>query len=263
MNGTSSSTNADPYRHLRNEESTDHVINTARHQAGMKTDVHLEGRDVSTKELKEEQRQEMLDKYRPSGEGALTAAGLAADLAEASFEGAAVGLIAPGLKMLEIVKGAAGDCNLAEAQAKASETDAMHMAVLGSLKLPDGFRNEAMEPYRPEDDKNIGFKNGFMRVSQALDANPQAKDVLQLHADRGSTAALDLAKTGELHGSASLDGVLAKHPEMKKKFDEDPAYRAGVQLVAWAQDHGKLRDVAMSVLERDARYNANHVQYRG
>jgi hypothetical protein len=255
-----SSTSADPYRHLRNEESTDHVLNTARHQAGMKTDVHLHGHDVTTSELKEREHEETLDRYRVSKEGAMTIATLGAEALEVATEGSVAGLAAPLLAMKEIVSGVAGDMKLAEELKKAGETDQMHMAVIGALSAPLEFKQEASEPYAST---KPGFQSGFMKTSQALDAHPEAKAVLQLHADRGSNAALDLVKTKELHGAASLDAALAKHPDIKKKFDEDPAFRAGMQLIAWSQDKGKLSEVAMSVLERDARYHAAQVQYRG
>lgn len=128
--------------------------------------------------------------------------------------------------------------------------------MLTQLDLPNAWKAGEMEKWRgaSRDASGLSMKMAapFATIDKPLVA------VLQLHADRGVNAAMDM-------GPMSKEAYFAANPKIEAAYDADPAFRAGFDAMEWANKPGneaakaKLQE---DVCNRDARYAQAHVTYR-
>ena len=82
--------------------------------------------------------------------------------------------------------------------------------------------------------------------------------VIQLHCDQGISAARAMYTANQ-----TPDVYLKAHPEVGKRFAEDPAFQAGFKGAMHAKVHGQYDEMMKSLDQRDARFEAHHVAVRG
>jgi hypothetical protein len=184
-------------------------------------------------------------------------------IAAATAQGVGAG-IAAGVTMGGAVAGlAVGSYELYEAnvrgkeQAEAIAKDEMHVALLGQLELPAGYRQEELA-------KRDEAGRGFQSVAQKMVTPFATKDkalvaTLQLHADRGMNAARDLVASG-----LSKEGFLKSNPKIAEAYAKDPAFHHGFDALAWA--HGRSPEEYKAALQaldqRDGWYSQSNVSFR-
>jgi hypothetical protein len=255
---------ADQEEELRRDASTTSVVSRARAEAKVGGDAAIRGDDLSWKELKEHQHSEagvMLALH--VGHAALEGAHFTeAHAIEAFFAGHGVraagvmGTLAVGGMALGIHEIYEAHEN-GKAQAAAIAKDQAHVALVGSLDLPDGFKAERFGRY-PEVDR--GDNGAAAKIMMALRSDPKGLATLQLHADRGMNAAKDLAASG-----GSRAAFLAANPKVAKAYENDAAFREGFDAMTWARDQkdpSVQQKLDAGLRERDGWYAQSNVSFR-
>lgn len=251
---------------MRQDFTTSAVLNKVRKDAGDNgAHVGVRGDDKPWAEVKREQHGHVgvaggLEIGHAAVEGAhiaeihaieaATAQGVGAGIA-----GAAVALGAPVAFALGVYKFGEMQVEAAE-QRRAITRDDLHAAMLTQLDLPASFKQGELQKWTAASKSSNGLPmkmaTPFATIDKALVA------VLQLHADRGVNAAMDM-------GSMSKDAFFAANPKIKAAYDADPAFRAGFDAMEWANKPGNEAAKAklqQDVCDRDARYAQAHVTYR-
>lgn len=235
------------------------VMNRVRHDVGVKgPDVGIRGDDKGNAELRKEWQDHDV-------EHAFGAKGLPADCAIEGLEGT----IAHMFGIAKFAKDALGSLNDAEERGEAlaanNERGAMHLAMLGALDLPQGYKNVEVAKWSEAGTANA---SGAMKMGTRLEAvDRRAAAVLQLHADRGMNAAEKLIDQGAIVRSSTegdVAAIVARDPDLRARYDADPAFRAGFDALVWAKTHDEAAfSAAVGHLHaRDARYD-QHAIVRG
>lgn len=147
-----------------------------------------------------------------------------------------------------------------------AERAAMHIALINAIDLPQGYRNVEQGRWR---DVGTGFASGAFKLVERFETTARKEAaILQLHADRGMSAARDLIGArliGDDYDPAELAKALAMAPDIKAKYDADPAYRAGFDAIVWAKQHDSAAyaDTLKKLEARDVRYAQASISYRG
>lgn len=251
---------------MRQDQSSSAILNEVRKDSGHQgPDVSVRGDDKPWHEVKDEQHKHwgiggVAEIAHGSVEGlhaceihaieAATAQGVGATIA-----GWGVALGAPlafGLGVHELVVAH----EHAEEQKAAITRDDLHAAMLTQLDLPAAFKQDELQKWSAASKSSSGLPmkmaTPFATKGKSLVA------VLQLHADRGVNAAMDM-------GSMSKEAFFAANPKIKAAYDADPAFRAGFDAMEWANKPGNEAAKAklqQDVCDRDARYAQAHVTYR-
>lgn len=242
-------------------DSTSALMNDARKAVGKTGDVVIRGDDKSAKDVREDDAGELLKEYqgplKESGaHGALTALVATADYVAEG--GPAVEL---GKALYDSLKSNLHAIAMGDELGKAVERDNLHRALLSQLNLPQAFKEKEMAPFIERETE--GGRSVATLVSEKLKLDPawHAKvALLQLHCDQGTTAACDMLATGQnpmAFGKA--------HPDVAKRYTEDPAFKAGFDAALWARGQGKetYDAVCKDLAARDARYEQAHIAVRG
>jgi hypothetical protein len=244
---------------MQKDGDTSKVMNDVRRQAGAKTSgVDLRGDDKTAGELKKEWSDHDL------GHATL---GLVEHNVCEFAEGTLLEMAGP------IAFGVHASIQLIEANHRAKELEetgekgAMHLAMVSALHLPESFKNVEVSKWK---DSGTAFQSGAVKMGTQLEAVDRDKAaVLQLHADRGMNAANDLIARGVITRDGSDDetkAALAKDPALKKKYDDDPAFRAGFDALVWCKRHDSPEELEKQTKElgdRDLRYVQHHIPCRG
>ena len=96
------------------------------------------------------------------------------------------------------------------------------------------------------------------RLADAGDHQTMA--VIQLHADQGMNAAKDAVDAG-----LTSQACLKSNPTVAKRYEEDPAFKAGFDAMFWAKEKGApgvYAATAFALSNRDDGYVAHQVQCR-
>lgn len=237
---------------LRRDESTQQIV-----KRDAKTGADVTGMDRTWRETKDEQLSDV-------GWGG------AGSIGHAAIEGAELaGLLHLGA--MGPIGGAAlalglGAHELHEAHEKGHEQsvalarDNAHVALIGALDLPEGYKAARLDG----DYKHVTKESGSpaFKMTEGLLANANKKDLatLQLHADRGMNAARDLARSG-----VSQEAFLKANPRVAAQYARDPAFREGFDAYRYAKEHlpaGDLKAVDAKLNERDGWYAQSHVSFR-
>lgn len=252
------------YAHDPHEPSTNQVLGQARKQAGLTEKVTIHGEDETYKELNHEIHAE----YE-------TGMGQTLHTAKAIYEGVKVarevaheGGLGPieGIKIAgELMYHTGKDMNYGDRLGVAAARDQQHHALIATLDLPKGFQQQELAKY----DGTLGGKppspsSAAGRLAQAIVSHPEERAMLQLQADRGSNIALDMIATGEI-GEKGVALTLAAHPEVKERYENDAAFRAGFDAAVYANKQGgtEMGTFLARLQARDARYEQAHIEYRG
>lgn len=144
-----------------------------------------------------------------------------------------------------------------DAQATAITRDCAHVAVVGSLALPDCYKTKRFE----KDFAHVSRTHGDApAMLQKLDADPKGRALLQLHSDRGMHAAKDL-----MLSKATVEGFLNAHPKVAEQYRQDAAFREGFDAYLFTKANGSGREIATmeaGLIERDGWYAADHIAIR-
>lgn len=249
---------------VRKDESTSAVAKRAHREAKVGGDApEVRGDDKSRGEVKAEQK-------------GFHAAPFAAHVGHAAFEGShmlevhavehfvlfgggAVGAAASlgGGALAGLLLGAweleeAHENGVAQREALAK--DQIHVAILGALDLPAGYKQARLDFYR---DVPRGHGSAAFRITEALAKAPKAIAVLQLHADRGMHAALECRAAGL--GKADL---LRANPKLAAQYAEDPAFKEGFDAALSVTD-AEVPKLKADLEARDARYACAGASVRG
>jgi hypothetical protein len=242
---------------MKKDGDTSAVMNRIRHDAGIGgEDVSIRGNDKSTNELRHEWEEHELGH---SAGGAI---------AHGLIEGAE-GTVVAGLAPFAFAYHAITQGGKAEEHGRelglAKERGAMHLALVNSLQLPQGYRQVELDKWR---EAGVDFRSGAMKMATQLEVHHDKAAILQLHADRGMNAARDLIEAGSITrdgGQPEVDRILANRPDIKAKYDADPAFRAGFDALVWAKQHDtKAYDETIAQLNsRDRCYMQQGIAFRG
>lgn len=235
---------------LRRDESTNTIV-----KRDTNASVNIYGLDRSWEKTKEHQR------------GHLGVPG-AAELVHAGLEGAeiagfhlgvagAIGLPAIGLglgiyKLLEArVDG--------EEQARALQKETVHVALIGTLDLPDSYK----EARFTGEYKGVSRDEGTpaKRMMDALYADPKGRAVLQLHADRGMNAARDM-----LDAKVGAEAFWKVNPKLAESYAKDAAFREGFDAYLQTKAYAPMAEAQKLDAKLDARnlaYVDSAVRIRG
>lgn len=236
------------------DESTNQVLHR---DLDVSVDVH--GRDKTQRQVKEHQQGEV------GAPGALSVAHAVAEgghIAEFHFIGAAgelglgVGLPIAGLAFgiyegLEAIK-------KGEEQNAAVARENMHVAILGTLDLPEGYKIERKArdfPGVPTGNQSVAFK-----MTEKLAADGPGRATLQLQCDRGIHAAKDLIASG-----TSVDAFLKTNPKVAEAYAKDAAFHEGFNAYfhAAGQAGGAMKkEMDDGLARRDGWYAQANVSVR-
>ena len=259
--GVQNSYSTKEYDQLRGHESdsTSTIMNDVRKAsvANAGAPVAIRGDDKSAKELREEDRSEFLKEFGAHA----VAEDLAVDAVLERVGEVAEAPVAFAEAAWSSAKSSVHAMNMGDELAKAVQGDNMQRAMLSQLNLPTAFKQDAMDRFTERETE--GSQSGASLMTTKLHTDPawHAKvAVLQLHCDQGMNAARSLIDSGAL-----TPDTFMKHPDIAKKYGEDPAFKAGFDCVMWAHKAGKETYGALctEIDARDARYDANHVAWRG
>lgn len=111
-----------------------------------------------------------------------------------------------------------------EEQSAAIAKDQVHVALIGTLDLPEVYKAHRYAAY-----PDVGRENRDTAKKIADNVDPKTKQLLQLHADRGMHAGLDLVASGK-----SKEDFLKSNDVVAKAYAEDAAFHEGFDAVDWA-----------------------------
>jgi hypothetical protein len=277
--------------------STKTALNTLANKAGMSDDYAIHGFDKTAKELVAEHRAEQDERWGeavidclPGGSYATMAydvhklmheKGLGdairsgewkaveefvpefiAKLAEGAkgLHSASSAMILP--KVLytlskAMAESVAADGELGQERKAAFVKSAMHVMVIGGLNgLPQAYVDAAREHYM--EDRDAGSIADRMSRALGKNGNNALMGVMQLHADQGMGAARTMLETKQPHSD-----FFRAHPDLAKRYGDDPAFRAGFDGTVYAASHGQYEQMMRALDARDARYEAHHIAWRG
>lgn len=234
---------------LHKDASTSAILNKARHDAGYKDpDLAVRGDDATLHSTMTHHKEHVgvvgaVAEFTHCAEVGVAATEVEAGAAGALLEaaGPVAGLVAGGYHMYETWK-------RMDETVQAATRDQMHGALVGTLRLPGGYKEERM--------RELGVRGGFHDAAFKIDEQLAFKDhgeraVLQLHADKGMNAARDMLESG-----TSKEAFLASHPKIAAQYKADAAFKEGFDALVWAKGHGDAYGAAIKGLEsRDARYD--------
>jgi hypothetical protein len=147
----------------------------------------------------------------------------------------------------------------AEAQGAAITKQAMNAAVVSALDLPSAY-----QAHRLDVDFHAvprGAHSPCFEMTEAIDADPKAREKLQLHCDRGMNAAREAVRCG-----MTKESYLAAHPKDAVAYGKDVAFHEGFDGMYEEKKSGFHRDDLKELEQRlDARngwYGQAHVQVR-
>ncbi len=140
--------------------------------------------------------------------------------------------------------------------AEAVKRDAMHAAMLATLDLPQGYKDETMKELTSK--YTDGWKGAAQRVAEQALREPGKMALVQLHADQGANAARRMCE-----GGTSRAAFFSQNVEAARRYASDPAFKQGFEAIVWAKQHGDAEyKAATTALEsRDARYAQAHVRF--
>lgn len=243
-------------------KSTSEILNKGRRDAGSreKADVPVRGNDKTLNEQLEGNKSHI-------GRGeALAAAAHGIDLAEALGVGGRILHLAGRAPAVVIPLAAwvGGQFAMYEMEKKKLETkdaatkDQMHAALVKTLELPGGYRAAEMKRL-DVDNSTLGPSNKISDQFKTGMPDHALAAVLQLHCDQGANAA-----ERSLQSGGTSEAFLAANPELKRRYEEDAAFHAGFDSIAWAKSDSpeSYKAALAGVHSRDARYEAAHVTYR-
>jgi hypothetical protein len=243
---------------MKRDESSGNTLNKVRHDAGIKGDVTVRGDDKSSGELRKEWE------GHDYGDATISAV---RDVIIEGTEGTILHATGPLFFGYEALKTLNEAKEHGEALAESRERGAMHLAMLTSIDVPQCYKNEELSRWK---DAGVGESSGATRMGVALSTiDKKEAALLQLHADRGMTAARGLIETGGITREAS-DGsdvkrALTANPSLRAKYESDVAFRAGFDALVSAKKHDTAAyEKAIGNLEaRDARYHQHAISVRG
>jgi len=277
--------------------STKTALNTLANKAGMSDDYAIHGYDATAKELVAEHRAEqderwakaVIDVVVPHGDDmttmydavkelnkgklgdAIRAGSVTAgekvffDFIEKAAHGAGLHSASAAMMLPKFVytmakasaESVADDAELGQEKKAAFVKSAMHVLVLGSLNgLPQEYVNAARAHYT--EDRDAGDIADKMSRALGKNGNNALAGVMQIHCDQGMIAARTM-----LDAKQSSSDFLRAHPDLAKRYGDDPAFRAGFDGAVYAKVHGQYDDMMKALDQRDARYTAHHVAWRG
>ena len=236
------------------KDSTNAAMNQIRRSAGYSGDLAIRADDETANEIRE--REEAMS---PANLGRATAGGALHIVAEGLGETAGAGLAVAAGAVAELLA-VKHEIGTADALGAATERDHARLAMLSQLDLPAGFKEERIE--RLAGKHTEGLKGAAQKIAEQIKLDPKAHALfarVQLHADQGMHAALEL-------GKGDFAAYMKGHPEAARRYQEDDAFRQGFDAITWASDAKRepcvLADTVAALHARYARYDVAQVQWR-
>ncbi len=239
------------------KDSTDNVMNDIRRGAGYSGSVPLRADDETANEIRERE-----EANSPTNVGRASGGGTLHLVAEGLGEGtAAEALSVVGGVALELY-GFYHEINIADALGAATDRDHVRLATLSQLDLPAEFKQQEIDKLSGK--HTDGLHGAAQKIAERIKLDPAAHAQfarVQLHADQGMHAALEMK-------AAKMDFAtyMKAHPEAVQRYQQDDAFKRGFDAIGWASDPKRdpkvLADTVAALHARDARYDAQHVQWR-
>ena len=247
---------------LEKSASTDRILNVAAQKAGCLRNgeqVHIHGDDKTYGETKAEQEPAIgfnFGTVNTAAEGAeklveftswAVKSGKLAEFLETSAERATLAGLP--LTAYSLTHDLAEAWQKGDERSAALHKDMMLLALVTNLALPEGYRNAEVAK-RPE--AAAGANAPATKIATALAQQPGAKLLLQVRCDEGMHAAQQFAQSGR-----SLDDFMRCNESFGRRFQQDPAFRAGFDAMEWARKSGpdQLRNAMTDLRARDARFH--------
>jgi hypothetical protein len=155
----------------------------------------------------------------------------------------------------------AGTYEWVEAQAKGKEQsaalgrDQAHVALVGALDLPAGYKQQRLE----KDFGSIERSNqsAAFKLTERLMADKPGLTTLQLHCDRGMNAARDMARSG-----MKAEAFLQANPKVADAYAKDAAFHEGFDAYLHTKASAPAADVRamdQKLDERDGWYSQSQL----
>ena len=146
-----------------------------------------------------------------------------------------------------------GETGLARAESHVRA--AMHVVITGSLNgLPQEFVNESRARYLADAPKDL-----VKRMGDALGRGDNAlMAVIQHHCDEGLAAARTMFDSQQMPAD-----FFRAHPDLGKRFANDPAFHDGFAGAMYARAHGQYQAVMQALDARDPRSAQTQIAFRG
>ncbi len=245
---------------LRNDESTSSIV-----KRDAKSGVEIYGSDRSLGKVKRDQQDHVglaggLEVAHAAAEGAEITGALHI-LPHTAEAAAAFGLQIGGpLAALALGTYALGEAHFkGQEQARAIAKDNAHVALVGTLDLPAEYKKARFEG----DYKHVSrdSRSPAAKMMEGLRANPKDVAVLQLHADRGMTAARDLGRSG-----MTVDAFFEANPKIAASYQKDAAFKEGFDAYLFAKaklPKSEVDKMESGLAARDGWYAQSQIQVRG
>lgn len=246
-------------KELGSHRSSSQILNDARRAAGMKgPEVAVRGDDQRLDDWLEAQKTEVgVCDALASGHDAIdvgSAIGLRFGKLGALLE-TPLGIVGTGAAVLLYTQCALANLQNAKDEKRDVATrDTLHGAMLMSLELPQGFRDQEIGKLGLSTTK----QSPVIKISDQIIGSPvQAK--LQALCDDGVQAAGRM-----LDVSADAKAYMKSNPDVAKRYSEDAAFRAGFDAMVWAKKNAPVdgKQMLEDARARDPR-SANPTQVRG
>ena len=231
-------------RDWSSEESTNAIV-----KRDTLVGVDIQGKDASHREVVTKQK-------------AHVGAGGRAELGHAAFEGAGVaGLHVPVVGIaLEVasplVALGIGLYALHEAQEKGKAQSAAltqeyaHVAVIATLDLPTGYKCQRLEGDFKHVSKESSSRSA--KMTEALNADPKGRAVLQHHCDRGIKAAEEMSQSGQ-----TKEAYLAANPKIAEAYAKDAAFHEGFDASVYTKEKNVPGEIDKLMKDVDGRNGWN------
>jgi hypothetical protein len=143
-------------------------------------------------------------------------------------------------------------------QGEAITREQAHVAVLGALDLPAGYKGARLD----KDFKEVprGFQSTSFRMTEAIVKDKPGLAALQLQCDRGMNAARDLAQSG-----LGREAFLAANPKVAEAYAKDAAFHEGFDAYGFTRASGnpkQLEALDRKLEERDGWYAQSQIAFR-
>lgn len=144
-------------------------------------------------------------------------------------------------------------------QAAAIQRDTAHVALIGVLDLPSGYKTSQFEGKYAHVGRGVHDPASSMTAS--LQNDPKGLAVLQLHCDRGMNAARDAIAAAK--NGVTMQAFLAQNPRVADALAKDPAFAEGFSAyLSTASDPAGKAELDRKLNERDGWYAQSSVQFR-
>lgn len=145
-------------------------------------------------------------------------------------------------------------------QNSAVQRENARAALVTTLDLPPAYKRARLNDLTAvtkDADGAPTAQSAAGKMQTALIADRKGLAVLQLHADRGMSAARDMIRS-----NMTLEEMQKKNPRFTAAYASDAAFREGFDAYVFTKDEPTRKALDAALEERDARYSQSQIALR-